>query len=38
MATSKKLRDILKKYIEYEKIPSVRTAWVEYFIDIQNKK
>ena len=38
MATTKKLRDILKDYIEHEKIPSVRTAWVEYFLDIKNKK
>jgi hypothetical protein len=38
MATSKKLRDILKNYIEHEKIPSVRAAWVEYFFDIKNKK
>jgi len=38
MATSKKLQDILKYYIEYEKIPIVRDAWIEYFLDIKNKK
>jgi len=37
MATTKKLRDILQNYIEHEKIPSVRTAWIEYFLDIQKK-
>jgi len=36
MATTKKLRDIFKNYIEHEKIPSVRTAWIEYFLDIKN--
>ena len=38
MATSKELRDILKNYIEYEKIPSVRNAWVEFFLDIKKQK
>ncbi len=38
MATTNRLRDILKNYIEHEKIPSVRTAWIEYFLDIKNKK
>lgn len=37
MATTKKLKDILKKYIEDEKIQSVRNAWIEYFLDIQKK-
>ncbi len=36
MATSNKLRDILKNNIENEKIPSVRIAWIEYFLDIKN--
>jgi predicted SnoaL-like aldol condensation-catalyzing enzyme len=35
MATTKKLRDILKTYIEHEKITSVRTAWIEYFLDLK---
>jgi len=34
----KKLRDILQNYIEHETIQSVRTAWIEYFLDIKNKK
>jgi len=38
MATTNKLRDIFKNYIEYEKIPSARTAWVEYFLDIKHKR
>jgi hypothetical protein len=38
MATTKKLREILQNYIEHETIPSVRTAWIEYFLDIKNKK
>jgi NADH:ubiquinone oxidoreductase subunit len=36
MATSNKLRDILNNYIENEKIPSVKTAWIEYFLEIKN--
>ncbi|MBS3748710.1 MAG: hypothetical protein KGY65_06630 [Candidatus Thermoplasmatota archaeon] len=35
MATTKKLKDILKTYIEHEKITSVRTAWIEYFLDLK---
>ncbi len=35
MATTKKLRDILKNHIEHEKIPNVRTAWIEYFLDLK---
>jgi hypothetical protein len=35
MATTKKLNDILKTYIEHEKITSVRTAWIEYFLDLK---
>ena len=38
MATTRRLRDILVNYIEHEKIPSVRMAWIEYFLDIKNKK
>jgi hypothetical protein len=37
MATTKKLKDILMNYIEHEKIPSVKAAWIEYFLDIKNK-
>ena len=36
MATTKKLRDILQNYIKDEKIPSVKAAWIEYFLDIKN--
>lgn len=35
MANTKKLRDILKTYIEHEKITSVRTAWIEYFLEFK---
>jgi len=35
LATTKKLRDILKTYIEHEKITSVRTAWIEYFLELK---
>ena len=38
LANTKILKDILYKYIEKETIPSVRTAWVEYFFEIKNKK
>ena len=38
MADTKKLNDILQNFIENEKIPSVRKAWVEYFLDIKHKK
>ena len=38
MADTKKLRDIFQDYIEHEKIPSVRIAWIEYFLEIKNKK
>ena len=38
MATTKKLKDILQNHIENETIPSVRTAWIEYFLEIKNKK
>ena len=35
MATTKKLKNILYNYIENETIPSVRNAWVEYFLEIK---
>lgn len=38
MATTKKLRDILKNYIEHEKISSVRSAWIEYFLDVKKRR
>lgn len=38
MATTKRLKEILKNYIEPETIPSVRAAWIEYFLDIKNRK
>ena len=38
MATTNRLRDILQNHIEYETIPSVRTVWIEYFLDIKNRK
>lgn len=38
MATTGRLRDILVNYIEHEQIPSVRMAWIEYFLDVKNKK
>ncbi len=38
MATTKRLKDILNKYIEPETIPSVRTAWIEYFLELKKQK
>ena len=38
MATTNKLRDILQNHIESETIPSVRAAWIEYFLDLKNRK
>jgi len=38
MATTKKLREILQNHIDKETIPTVRTAWIEYFLEIKNKK
>ena len=38
MATTKRLEDILKYHIEFETIPSVRAAWIEYFFEIKNRK
>ena len=36
MATSRELRDVLKK-IERETIPSVRNAWIDYFIEVTKR-
>jgi len=36
MATTKELKDVLKK-IEDETIPTVRKAWIEYFIELMNR-
>lgn len=38
MATTRKLSDIFDNYIEHEKILSVKMAWIEYFLDVKNKK
>ncbi len=38
MATTKNLKDILQNHIDQETIPTVRTAWIEYFLEIKNKK
>jgi hypothetical protein len=38
LATTKRLKDILKNHIESENIPSVRTAWIEYFFEIKHRK
>jgi hypothetical protein len=38
MATTKKLSEIFHNYIEHETIPSVRTAWVEYFLEKKKQK
>ena len=35
MATTKKLKDILQNHIARETIPTVRTAWIEYFLEIK---
>ena len=32
MATTKELKKVLKK-IEHEKIPTVRNAWIDYFLE-----
>ncbi len=32
LATTKEQKDILQ-HIEHEKIPSVRDAWIDYFLD-----
>ena len=36
MATTKELRDVLKK-IEYETIPTVKNAWIDYFLEVSRK-
>ena len=36
MANTNRLREILQNHIEHETISSVRTAWIEYFLDIQD--
>jgi hypothetical protein len=38
MATTNRLKEILKNHIESETITSVRTAWIEYFLEIKNRK
>ncbi len=38
LADTKKLKDIFHNHIESETIPSVRTAWIEYFFEIKNRK
>ena len=38
MATTNRLREILQNHIEHETISSVRTAWIEYFLEIKNRK
>jgi len=38
MANTNRLREILQNHIEHETIPSVRNAWIEYFLDIKNRK
>jgi hypothetical protein len=38
MATTKRLKEFLKNNIESETIPSVRNAWIEYFLEIKNRK
>ena len=36
MATTRELRDVLKK-IECETIPTVRNAWIDYFIEVTKR-
>ncbi len=36
MATTRELRDVLKK-IELETIPTVRNAWIDYFIEVTKR-
>ena len=36
MATTRELRDVLKK-IEYETIPTVRNAWIDYFLEVTKR-
>jgi len=37
LATTRRLKEIFENHIESETIPSVRTAWIEYFLEIKNK-
>jgi len=37
LATTKRLKEIFENHIESETIPSVRAAWIEYFLEIKNK-
>jgi hypothetical protein len=37
LATTKRLKEIFENHIEYETIPSVRAAWIEYFLEMKNK-
>jgi len=36
MATTRELREVLKK-IEYETIPTVRNAWIDYFLEVTKR-
>jgi len=36
MATTRELRNVLKK-IEYETIPTVRNAWIDYFLEVTKR-
>ncbi len=36
MATTRELRDVLKK-IEYETIPTVGNAWIDYFLEVTKR-
>jgi len=36
MATTRELRAVLKK-IEYETIPTVRNAWIDYFLEVTKR-
>ena len=38
MANTNRLREIFQNHIEKETIPSVRSAWIEYFLEIKDKK
>jgi hypothetical protein len=38
MATTKRLKEIFQNNIEHETIPSVRAAWIEYFLELKKKK
>ena len=36
MATTRELKDVFKK-IEYETIPTVRNAWIDYFLEVTKR-